>query len=321
MIHVALATNAEYVPYCAVAMLSAIEARGTSELTAHVLTGEDVPAADIDDLADLAHAAGGTALVHRIAVADLDVLPSVGRFGPVVWYRLVLPELLVDEDRVLYLDADTLVVRPLEELWHIDLEDAALGAVRNVVEPVHCWRGPSLGLADMSEYFNSGVLLLDLGRVRAGDLMGRAREVACRAGDRLLWPDQDALNVAFSGRWKPIHPRWNCMNSLRVWRLWAEEALGADAVAEALSDPAILHFEGPGLSKPWHYLSDDPRRRQYRSTMARTAWGDTPLADRTASTRLIGRLPMSWRRRAFGHLLRARRLLHRHAGSGEGARR
>jgi lipopolysaccharide biosynthesis glycosyltransferase len=158
----------------------------------------------------------------------------------------------------------------------------------------------------MAAYFNSGVLLFDLERVRSAGLMARAREVACRQHDRLLWPDQDALNVAFAGRWLPVHPRWNCMNSLRVWRPWADEALGADAVAEALADPAVVHFEGPALSKPWHYLSDHPLRDRYRSALARTPWAGTPLADRTVATRLIAHLPERWRRDAFGQLLRLR---------------
>lgn len=307
MIHVALATDAGYVPYCAVAMLSIFDARGTLDVTVHLLLGDDVSAAACDQLAQLAESAGGAIEVHRIASGDLGPLPSVGRFGPVVWFRLLLPRLLVEQERVLYLDVDVFVAHPLDELWRTDLGDAALGAVRNIIEPVHRTRALALGLEDASEYFNSGVLLLDLEQVRRDDLMGRAGAVASERGGQSLWPDQDALNVAFSRRWRAVHPRWNCMNSLRVWRLWADEAFGADVVAEALAEPAIVHFEGPALSKPWHYLSDDPRRDEYRAALARTPWANLPLADRTVLTRLIGRLPMQWRRPAFGQLFRVRR--------------
>ena len=49
-----------------------------------------------------------------------------------MWYRIFLPELLPDVDRVLYLDVDTLAVDSLEPLWATDLGDAPGGAVTNV---------------------------------------------------------------------------------------------------------------------------------------------------------------------------------------------
>ena len=306
MIHVALATDRAYVPYCGVAALSLAETRGDSPVTIHVLHGDDVGDDDVTALTSVAGRPGVDVVAHRIDAAAVAELPSVDRFGPVIWFRLLLPELLPGCDRVVDLDADTFAVASLDDLWSADLGGAAVAAVRNVVHPEHRHRGPALGLPSMSEYFNSGVLLFDLARVRSAGLMARAREVACEQRDRLLWPDQDALNVAFAGRWLAVHPRWNCMNSLRVWRPWAEEALGADAVAEALADPAVVHFEGPALSKPWHVLSDHPLRGRYRSALARTPWADTPLTDRTVATRFIGRLPERWRRDAFGRLLRLR---------------
>ncbi|MBV9041288.1 MAG: glycosyltransferase family 8 protein [Acidimicrobiia bacterium] len=308
MIHVALATDRAYVPYCGVAALSLAEARGDSPLTIHLLHGDDVGQNEVGALTSVASRPGVDVVAHRIDAAAVAELPSVDRFGPVIWFRLLVPELLSDCGRVVYLDADTFAVAPLEDLWSADLGGAAVAAVRNVVHPEHRHRGSALGLPSMSAYFNSGVLLFDLERVRSAGLMAQARDVACRQGDRLLWPDQDALNVAFAGRWLPVHPRWNCMNSLRVWRPWAEETLGADAVAEALADPAVVHFEGPALSKPWHYLSDHPLRERYRSVLDRTPWADTPLADRTVATRFIGRLPERRQRDAFGQLLRMRAL-------------
>lgn len=306
MIHVALATDRAYVPYCGVATLSLAEARLEAPLTIHILHGEDVGRDDVDALTSVASRSGVDVVAHGIDSAAVADLPSVDRFGPVIWFRLLLPELLADCDRVVYLDADTFAVAPLDDLWRVDLGDAAVAAVRNVVHPEHRHRDPGLGLPTMSAYFNSGVLLFDLERVRSDGLMARARDVACDQRDRLLWPDQDALNVAFARRWLAVHPRWNCMNSLRVWRPWAEEALGAVAVADALADPAVVHFEGPALSKPWHYLSDHPLRARYRSALARTPWADTRVTDRTVATRLIGRLPERWRRDAFGQLLRLR---------------
>ena len=98
------------------------------------------------------------------------------------------------------------------------------------------------------------------------------------------------------------------MNSFWMWGDLAAAVFGDEALAEARSRPAILHFEGPSLCKPWHYLCDHPWRSAYRSTLAGTPWADTPLADRTLVTRLIGRLPASHRADAYHlfHRVRAR---------------
>src|SRR3712207_7725637 len=41
------------------------------------------------------------------------------------------------------------------------------------------------------------------------------------------------------------------------------DVFGAEAVAAAQATPAIRHFEGPGVAKPWHYLFEFPHRDVY----------------------------------------------------------
>ena len=303
MIHVAFAADAAYVPYCAVAMRSVLDHRGARPVTLHLLHGDDLSRSDRDALAGLT---GDALRLHHVADDEVAGLPAVDRFGATVWRRLRLDAHLPDVDRVLYLDADTFVVAPLDELWELDLGGRPLAAVANVVEPGLRHRAEVLGLADMRRYFNSGVLLFDLDAVRAGDLLARVTTTARDLGDRLLWPDQDALNVAFADAWHPLHPRWNCMNSLRAWRPWAEDVLGADAVAEALADPAIVHFEGPDLGKPWHYLSSHPLTARYRAALARTPWAHLPLEGRTLINRALKLVPPRWRPEAYARVQRLR---------------
>src|SRR5207253_2718503 len=114
----------------------------------------------------------------------------------------------------------------------------------------------------------------------------------------LVWPDQDACNVALEGRWLALHPRWNAQNSLWTWGDLARGVFGVDVVEEATTAPAILHFEGPSLSKPWHALCRHPWRDEY--------WRQLPVSTRShraskrrliAVARTHSRAPSaSWRR-------------------------
>jgi lipopolysaccharide biosynthesis glycosyltransferase len=305
-IHVALATDAAYLPWCSVLLRSCLDRHPETPLTFHVLHDGRLAIADQQRLAAMVDGARGTVELHTVVDARLQQLPAVDRFGTVVWLRLALPDLLPELSRVLYLDADTFVAGALGPLWATDLGDSPLAAVANVVEPAMHDHVRSLDLNPLGGFFNSGVLLMNLDVMRRESSFDQL--VACASDhERLVWPDQDVLNAVFAGRWQPLHPRWNAMNSLWTWPEWATATLGADAVAEATTDPAIVHFEGPSICKPWHYLCRHPWRDEYRRTLATTPWAGAGLTGRTPATRVIRRLPGSWQTPAFVRLERFRR--------------
>jgi lipopolysaccharide biosynthesis glycosyltransferase len=279
----------------------------------HVFVGRDVDATARGRLADAGEVEGASVAIHAADEAAVAMLPSKGPDlgGRMSWIRVVLADALPDVDRIVYLDADTLVRRSVLSLWHA-LDGAPIAAVTNVSEPAMHRHLRSLGFDDATTYFNAGVLAIDLAAWRSDAVTERVREIA--ASRPLPWFDQDALNVVFAGRWRRLHPRWNAMNSLWGWREHARRVFPEDELCEALDDPAVLHFEGPQVVKPWHYLSRHPYRDEYRSVLHQTAWGARPLDGRTVVNRLIARLPEGRQLAAYARWQRARdgatRLVH-----------
>ena len=308
---VVIVANAAYLPWCATTILSSAQETGPGEIRFHLLLGDDVSVADQERLRAITEQAGANIALQTIDESRLTAFPSKGLAlgGYMSWVRVILPELLPDIDRVLYLDADTLVVTSLAEVWSTELHGAFAAAVPNVTEPAQYDHVRSLGIESPASYFNAGVLLLDLERWRAEDITTALYDFV-GSREYLPWYDQDALNVVFRERWVPLHPRWNAMNSLWIWADYATAIYGADAVAEAVADPAILHFEGPAVCKPWHYLCDHPFRHRYRDVLGQTPWADTPMLDRTIGTRLIAALPSSQRHKAYARLWKGRQRVH-----------
>lgn len=299
---IAFATDAGYLPWTATAIRSVLDQ--VHQPTVHLLHLGDLGVPDLDRLRGMVTDGGGKLETHAVTRDRLAGLPAVDRFGMVVWLRLLLPDLLPDARRVLYLDADTLVIDALDELWTTDLGGALLGAVSNVVATE--LRSHVAAIAADGRFFNSGVLLIDLDLVRRERAFDAVVAYARDEGRRLVWPDQDALNAGVAGRWSSLHPRWNAQNSLWTWADLAVDTFGAAAVEEARARPAILHFEGPSLSKPWHFLSRHQFRDEYLRTLRSTPWAATPLEDRTAATRLINRMPASRQLAAYRRLHRWR---------------
>jgi lipopolysaccharide biosynthesis glycosyltransferase len=272
--HVACATDDAYAPHAAAMLHSLARQSHGRPLSVHVLHGDSLNAVNRERLGGMLGALGAGARFHHIDDTRVRDLPDMGRISRVMWYRVFLPELLPAQARVLYLDCDVLVRHGLQALFERGMETRAI----------------ALGLADTRQYFNSGVLLLNLSAWRQQGYAVRILDYARANAARLVWPDQDALNVVLAGRWRVLHPRWNCQNSLYFYPQ-ARAVFGADAVREALADPAIVHFEGGHLAKPWHYLCKHPLRQAYLQHRRQTPWPEVILEGRSLLNRLLRLLP------------------------------
>lgn len=300
-LHVACATDEAYVPYCA-AMLQALLRHHPRGLTVHLLHAADLAPDRLAVLRNLVESAGGRWHPLGTDPARVADLPRMARIPPVMWLRILLPDLLPDIDRLLYLDVDTLALEPIDSLWSTDLGANLIGAVDNVLHADQAHRPAALGLPAGSRYFNSGVLLMDLHGMRREGIVGKLIDCARTRETELLWPDQDALNIVLGAQRMPLHARWNCQNSFFYWRPRSIETLGLSMLDEALTAPAIVHFEGPSWAKPWHFLSDHPWRPEWRAVQRSTGF---PLPQpETWVKRVIGQLPPSvvgLLRRALGY--------------------
>ncbi len=287
-LHVACAADENYAGHCAAMVHSLLTSNPGDQVRVHYLHGPDFPQALRNGLAQMVHDLGADLELHVVPDDAVAGLPAHGRISATMWYRIFLPDLAPDVDRILYLDADTLVLAPIGPLVETPLEGAYVAAVPNVFLDEHVGHPERLGLAPGQRYFNSGVLVLDLARMRQDACTDAILTTARRRP--LMWPDQDALNLVLGPGHVDVHPRWNCMNSLFLVAR-AREVFAADVLEEARTDPAILHFEGPGMVKPWHHLSKHPFRDRYTIHRRSTPWPDAPVEGRTWSNRLLRALP------------------------------
>ncbi|MFH5774242.1 glycosyltransferase family 8 protein [Paracoccus sp. NGMCC 1.201697] len=220
----------------------------------------DATPADYDAISDFKKRHG---LPLEVLTFTRDQLPKVtrGRWSPSVLTRLFLDQILPrDLDRVLYMDADTLVVRPMNALRRIGfmrkpaiaVDDFIMAFPRKVQE-----RRQKLGLGPDSAYFNSGVILFDWPSTLQGELLAQARYKLETCLDNYHATDQDALNAALEGKWVRLSPRWNAQTGF----------------LPEISKPVIVHFTG--RRKPWQRQVAWIHReyaKTYRQYLAGTPW-------------------------------------------------
>ncbi len=160
-------------------------------------------------------------------------------------FKFRLGTIFKDIGRLLYLDCDTLVYPGVADIFNTDISGVYAAVVADM--PAMCQR-QSHNQFGLARYFNSGVMYLNLEKMRAERLADKLEE-RWRA-DVNIGLDQDVLNVVFRENVKWLGLRYNCFATYKD-RFSLEEIksfFGADE--DELRHPAIIHITG--RFKPWN---------------------------------------------------------------------
>lgn len=175
--------------------------------------------------------------------------PVTKRYPQEMYYRLLAAHLLPDTlDRVLYLDPDILVINPLRPLWELNMEGRLFAAASHtgVTELANSVNRVRLGTD--SNYFNSGVLLIDLEACRKQVLPEEVFAFSAEHGRELVLPDQDILNALYGKQILQLDDViWNY--DARNYNRYLIRSSGKADIDWVMEHTAILHF--CGKAKPW----------------------------------------------------------------------
>ncbi len=208
-----------------------------------------------------------------LSEAQLAAAPRDSHFPPEASIPLLIPELLpTDVDRVLFLDADLLVLDDLAELWETPLDGRVFAAAADGAVPfcssargVKNWK--ALGIPSTAPYFNAGVLLIDLARWREREVRRRVDTYFKTTREPVDFLHQEALNAVLWNDWKELDGRWNLLAS-RAGRSYESPA------SQAWRNPGIVHFAG--RVKPWRSQVGGPFNSDYQDVLRRVLRSGSP---------------------------------------------
>ena len=103
------------------------------------------------------------------------------------------------------MDCDTTVLGDLSELYNINIEDFYAAGVNDTSETIKecCKR------LNVEKYFNSGVLLLNMEKIRNDNIYEKFLDFAGENKDIIFFPDQDILNAVLKDKVKFLGNEWN----------------------------------------------------------------------------------------------------------------
>ena len=241
-VHVAMATDRNYLKYALTACASMLQYT-SRDVVLHLLYEELTPE-DLAGFESLPHGGPFAVRPHKIEAAFFKDWPPL-RWSISAYYRMILPELLPELDKILYLDCDLLVLDDVGKLFDLNLQGKTCAAVATKLRPEHYAR---IGLNPKYPYFNSGVMLFDPAKMRRENHVARFISLFTDRGDRIKYPDQDILNLAYADDCLKLPLRWN-LNSTVYRNPPVESIYTCEETVAALKDPGIAHFSG--RHKPW----------------------------------------------------------------------
>ena len=213
--------------------------------------------------------------LHPIPVDDalFQDAPVMQQYPKEMYYRLLAPHLLPGRvKRVLYLDPDTLVINPLRPLWETDLKGNLFAAAAHTGKTELASGVNKLRLGTKQDYYNSGVLLMDLEAGRKEIKPQALFDYVEQHRKELLLPDQDVLNALYSRRILPVEDAvWNY--DARNYSSYLLRSGGTCDLRWVMEHTVILHF--CGKEKPWktRYVRRFGILYQHYAQLTRRAWG------------------------------------------------
>lgn len=284
---VVCATDGRFIlPVCVLMESLAASQRGHLDRLRFVVLFEDLGAGDVGRLRFHARRLGLRLELRRTARVD-GGLPVSNRITRATYLRLQIGDVFPDEPRVLYLDADMVVLKDLRPLLTRPGNGLPLAAVLDptdvmlkYADAMPGWR--DLGLPGDREYFNAGLMLLDLDVCESSRLFERAHEFLLKYPECARYHDQDALNWAAEDRWTRLEAEWNVFTMSTIvarpdFVHRAEPVLPLRSLLDLEPHAAILHYSG--RNKPWQpACPDTPVTRLYRRYMARVTAHDRDCA-------------------------------------------
>lgn len=274
MINIATCVDNNYVQHCAVMLASLIKCCDPHEVNFFLIV-DSVDPMRLDRMRRFCsrYSILLTVFDDQDTIQKLQSLKTAGYWTRAVWLRLFIPSLVQSERKLLYLDADTLLLGPVDQLYSVDVSRHAAAAV---TDPGG-WRFyKGLDLDSAKEYFNSGVMLMNLDYFRENNIAEKCMDFAKRHPERVRFPDQCALNHVLKGRVLLLDASWNYQSKLinkSVWdRRWTQQNLRC-------SPPNLVHYAGS--FKPWMYVPTVEYGEHYWKHLKSTEFADYASPDKS----------------------------------------
>lgn len=243
-----LSVNNEYTEQAEVLIYSIFKHNTASEFCVHIFES-DLARANRHDLKCAIKASGADVLFHHMDKGLFRGAPERDGISTDTYYRLLASDLLPSVDKILYLDADIIVNRPISELFETRMEDYCIAGIEDQgAVKTDVFHKYEIGLKRNSSYINGGVLLMNLKGIRRKIKTEEILKYIYENRNRLKYQDQDIINALFQNEILILPETYNKAPLYSSEKDYFRSILRAFRGKEDI--PAVIHYMGEAC-KPW----------------------------------------------------------------------
>lgn len=224
---------------------------------------------------------------------ELKEVHTRAHFSASTYARLFIPKIFMDQEKVLFIDADTVVCDDVAKLFQVDMGQNLVAAVKDIVMEgfvkfktisdsetgnleAHDYLKNYLGMNDPDDYFQAGLIMFNLSEMREDGTFEKLMEVL---KDKKYWfLDQDIMNKVFEGRVHFLPMEWNVFHGNGNTHEFFPGLKFAtySKFLKARLNPSMVHFAGD--QKPWKNTNVDFSDLYWRS-LRDTDWYEDKVND------------------------------------------
>lgn len=169
------------------------------------------------------------------------------------YFRYLIPEILKDKEKVLYLDADIVVNKDIKDLYQMAFENNYAIVVEDTgfKNTQECCEN-----LNIKKYFNAGVLLLNIPMCIKNNISQKLflETENLYKQKKMKYQDQCVLNFVFKNKLKFIDIKYNIQSSLFYDLNSAYKKYGKNKIKKIIKRPYLIHYSA---AKPWNDCSQN----------------------------------------------------------------
>lgn len=275
-INIAYSSDQNYSQHMAVSMLSLFEYnKNIDEITIYVVE-RDISSDTKARLFELAKKYSRElvfipfyAIANKINVDDSFPIAAFG--------RLFLAD-IINVERLLYVDCDSIFGGSLDELWTMDMNGCYVAGVQDIVKPYY---RTVVGLSKNDPYINSGFILFDMEKWRCNYMEDKCKQVIQSFKGHVPHNDQGVLNYVCKGHMNILLPKYNLTSGMlrfsveQLKRHYQLTSYYSDKELDlAIKYPIFIHFTNGYDNRPWNKKCTHPFKQNYLHFLNMTPWKD-----------------------------------------------
>lgn len=194
------------------------------------------------------------------------------------WMKVFAPWELPDYvEKIVYLDSDTIVGKGFKHLYEFDLEDYAIGMVRDSLGNFNGKKNYGT-----KEYYNAGVFLLNVFKWKDKRFIESFIECLRKSASQFSDNDQGILNYFFKDAIKLLPLRFNTQGFLYLFSANDYLSVYNDfpfyeerEIDCAKNMPVVVHFFRVFGQYPWEKNNHHPNRKVFQENREESLWNDS----------------------------------------------